>query len=337
MEWLHPTYLWALAAAPIVVALFLWAAWRRRRALKRFANLPLVKQLTEAAGRQRRRSRAVLLTLGVLLLALALAGPRYGTTLREVEREGIDLVIALDVSSSMLAEDIAPNRLERAKNEIKGVLEEIPGSRVGLVVFAGDAFIQCPLTSDHAAVRLFLDVVDPDLLPTPGTDFATAMRKVMDAFETNTSNESARTRAVLFVSDGEHHGGDLDEAVRDARREGIVFFAAGVGEKEGAPIPEFRNGRQIGYKQDRSGNTVQTRLEEATLRSLVDDGAYFRIARTSSSLQQLASSLQHLEASSLGSEQFEEYEERYQWPLALALLLLVTERVLPRRRVRRKD
>lgn len=336
MEWLHPTYLWTLAAAPVVATIFLWAAWKRRQALQRFASRPVVKRLLATVRSRRRGLRATLVTVSILLMALALAGPRFGTSTREVSREGVDLVVALDVSRSMQARDIAPSRLERAKNEIKQMLEELSGSRVSLVVFAGDAFIQCPLTSDYSALRLFLDAADPSMVPTQGTDFGAALSKAMDAFETASSEvrSDPRSRAVLFVSDGENHGGNLQETIENARQAGVTLFAAGVGTEEGGPIPLYRDGRRTGYKRDRSGQIVQTRLEESSLKRLAADGAYFRIARTSSSLQQVIPALRQLQTTSLGTETFEEYTERFQWPLALALLLLLLERLVhywPRR------
>lgn len=333
MEWLHPTYLWTLAAAPAVAALFLWAAWRRRRALERFGDLEIVSRLTSAVSLRRRRWKAAATVLGVLFVALALAGPRFGAELREVKREGVDLVIALDVSASMTAEDVAPNRLDRAKNEIKKLLDELHGDRVGLVIFAGDAFIQCPLTTDYSALRLFLDVADPSLIPTPGTDFGAALRMAVQAFEAPTDAQSeAPTRALLFVSDGENHVADIDAIVSSARSEGITIFAAGVGETSGAPIPVYQNGRRAGYKRDARGEIVHTRLEEAPLRSLTSEGAYFRIARTSSSLQKITGSLGRLERQEFAQSEFESYEERYQWPLAIALLLLFAERLIGDRR-----
>lgn len=335
MEWLHPTYLWAVGAVPVVVALFLWAAWRRRTLLERFGDLSLVSRLTAAVSPRRRRWKAAATAAGIFLIAVALAGPRFGTEVREVRREGIDLVIALDVSNSMTAEDVAPNRLNRAKNEIKKLLDELHGDRVGLVIFAGDAFIQCPLTTDYSALRLFLDVADPSLMPTQGTDFGAALRMAMQAFDAPTENgDQSPTRALLFVSDGENHVADIDDMVRTARNEGIVIFAAGVGETSGAPIPEYQNGRQVGYKRDSGGNIVHTRLEESALQELASDGAYFRIARTSSSLPQITSSLERLEKQEFAQSEFESYEERYQWPLALALLLLVVERFVSDRRKR---
>lgn len=333
MDWLHPTYLWALAAAPLVAALFLWAAWRRRAAIRRFGSEAIVSRLAGAVSARRRRWKAAGVTAGVLLLAVALAGPRFGTQLREVNREGVDLIIALDVSLSMQAEDVAPSRLERSKNEIKKLLDELQGDRVGLVIFAGDAFIQCPLTTDYSAVRLFLDVADPSMIPTPGTDFGAALRMAMQAFDAPTQSTQDRpTRALLFVSDGENHVADATEIVEQARDEGVVMFAAGVGETEGAPIPIYEAGRRVGFKQDADGARVHTRLEEASLQDIASDGAYFRIARTSSSLSRLTGSLERLDRQELGSAEFEEYEEKYQWPLALGLVLLLVERLVSDRR-----
>jgi Ca-activated chloride channel family protein len=332
MDWLHPTYLWTLAAVPLVVALFLWAAWRRREAFRRLGDLSLVTRLASVSTR-RRRWKGGVVALGVLFMAVALAGPRFGSRLREVKREGVDLVIALDVSLSMQAQDVAPNRLVRAKNEIKKMLGELRGDRVGLVIFAGDAFIQCPLTTDYGAVRLFLDVADPSLIPTPGTDFGAALRMALKAFEAPAEDaDEKRTRALLFVSDGENHVAGIDEIAEEARKENVVIFAAGVGETEGTLIPVYRNGRRVDYKKDREGRVVTTKLEEDALQKLAEGGAYFRIARTSSSLSKLSTALERMDKTTFGEEKFEEYEEAYQWPLALALLLLIGETFVSDRR-----
>ena len=333
MAWLHPEYLWTLAAVPTVVALFLWAAWQRKQAFRRFGESSLVRRLTASVSTRRRRWKAAFVVLGVMLLSLTLAGPQLGTKLREVKREGVDMVIALDVSLSMRAEDVAPNRLDRAKNEIKKLLNDLRGDRVGLVIFAGDAFIQCPLTTDYSAVRLFLDVADPALLPTPGTDFSAALKMAVQAFEAPTeAEEDPRSRALLIVSDGENHVADLDAILEEARQQSIIIYASGVGEATGAPIPLYRSGRQIGYKKDLKGEIVQTRLEEDGLKALAADGAYFRIARTSSSLPEIITALERLDKAEFGADQFEEYESKYQWPLFVALLLLFAERLIRERR-----
>ncbi|MDA1028702.1 MAG: VWA domain-containing protein [Bacteroidetes bacterium] len=331
MAWLNPIYFWTLVFVPVAIGLFFLAAWRRTILANRFGDKELVARLTASISKRRRRWKAAFRVSGLLMLALALIGPRFGTQLREVKREGIDLVIALDVSASMMAEDIAPNRLSRAKNEIKNLVGELKGDRISLVTFAGDAFIQCPLTTDYGALRLFLDVADPSLIPTPGTDFGAALKMAIQAFEAPSGdpNTEERTKAVLFVSDGENHVADLEAIVEEARQANIVLYSAGVGELEGAPIPEYRNGRIEDYKKDRAGAVVTTKLEESVLQDLARNGSYFRIAKTSSSLPRITSALSQLDKTSYGAEEFEEYEERYQWPLLLGLILLFVEWSIP--------
>ncbi|MBO6575274.1 MAG: VWA domain-containing protein [Rhodothermales bacterium] len=339
MNWLNPIWLWSLAAVPVAVGLMLFAAMRRRAATRQFGDQSLVARLTRSVSVRRRRWKGACITAAVGLLALSLAGPRFGTKLREVEREGIDLVIALDVSLSMMAEDVAPNRLERARNEIKKLLESLRGDRVGLVLFAGDAFIQTPLTTDYGAVRLFLDVADPSLIPTPGTDFGEALKIALRAFQAPHAGgpDEPRTRALLFVSDGENHVADIEQILGEARAENVVIFAAGVGETDGVPIPLYRGSRRVDFKKDGAGRVVTTRLEEAALQDLAADGTYFRIARTSSSLSSLTTALERLDRTTFGAEEFEEYEEQYQWPLALALLLLMVELAVSDRVRTRED
>lgn len=341
MDWLHPSNLWALLGVPCVALLFFWAAWQRKRAFSLFGDSSLMNRLAAVVSTRRRRWKAAIIVLGVLLLAVALAGPRFGTKLREVKREGIDLIVALDVSLSMSAEDVAPNRLDRAKNEIKKLLNDLKGDRVGLVIFAGDAFVQCPLTTDYSAVRLFLDVANSSMIPTPGTDFSMALTFARKAFEGSSENETNadedRTRALLIVSDGENHVADVDQLIAEAREDGIVIFTAGVGETDGVPIPIYRNGRRIDYKKDGNGRVVSTRLEEASLQELASEGSYYRIARTSSSLPKILEALDRLEKTEFGAEEFEEYEEKYQWPLILGLLLLFGERLFSDRRKRTSD
>jgi len=333
MEWLNPQYTWTLALIPVVVGLFVLAALRRRQLAERFGEQATIRRLAASISPQRRRWKAALKTVGIALIILALIGPRFGTRLKEVTREGIDLVIALDVSTSMMAEDVAPNRLDRARNEIKNLIGDMDGDRIALVTFAGDAFIQCPLTTDFGALRLFLDVADPSLIPTPGTDFGAALQMALQAFKapTGTPDNEARTRAILFVSDGENHIADLESILQDARDEGVVVYASGVGETDGAPIPVYRNGRRVDWKKDRTGAVVTTRLEEAVLQDLAQDGSYYRIARTSSSLPRITSALDQLDQTTFGQEEFEEYEERFQWPLLLGLLLLLLEWMIPER------
>lgn len=341
MDWLHPTSGWALVFVVGIAGLFGWAAWKRRQARDAFGHRGLVAQLATSARPRRRLTQAVLVVAGAALIVVSLAGPRFGTTVREVEREGIDLMIALDVSASMRAEDVAPNRLERAKSEIKKLIGELSGDRVGLILFAGDAFIQCPLTTDYDAVRLFLDVAESSLIPTPGTDFEIAFETALNALGPTPAppdegptrrGSEPRTQALLYVSDGENHRGSVDYITRTARERGIALFSAGVGEQGGAHIPIYENGQRTGFVRDRSGQIVNTRLEEDVLTQLAQNGAYFRIARTSSALTDMTASINRLEKTAFGAEEFEEYEERFQWPLALALLVLTAAALISARR-----
>lgn len=335
MSWLHPTYLWFLSGGLVVAGLLGWAVWQRRRTAEQFGSSSLMQALAQSVRPGRRFLRGGLLVMTAVLLGAALAGPRLGTRVEEVERKGIDLVVALDVSHSMLAEDVAPNRLERAKNEIKSLVNELSGDRVGLVLFAGDGFVQCPLTTDYDAVRLFLDVAEPALIPTPGTNFHAAFQAAGNAFarsRPDSTNRPPRSRALLIVSDGENHTGDVGSLQDRAADEGWTLFTAGVGERDGAPVPEIQDGQRMGVKRDANGNIVRSRLDESALTTLAESGAYFRIARTSSALSDLTSALNRLEKSSFGVEQFEDYEEYFQWPLGLALLLLMIELALGERR-----
>jgi Ca-activated chloride channel family protein len=221
---------------------------------------------------------------------------------------------------------VLPNRLTRAKQEIERLIDRLEGDRVGLILFAGDAFIQCPLTLDYSAIRLFLDIASPSQIPTPGTDFGAALRRAAQVLSgvQRDPGESDRTRALLIVSDGENHA-EVETALAIAKEANLVIFAAGVGEDRGAPIPEFRAGRRVGFKKDQAGNTVVTKLEEETLKRLANDGGYFRVTRTSSSMLEMIDALKRLDRQAFDSEIFEEYDEKFQWPLAVGLLFLVVE------------
>ena len=331
LHWLHPEWLWALAAVPGTALLLRWAAHRRRRDLERLGDPVLIAQLAAPAP-GRARLRATLLLTAVALLALALAGPRLGLQPRQAERRGLDLLIALDVSNSMLAEDVAPSRLARARYELYRLLEHLEGDRVGLILFAGDAFLQCPFTTDYGAVRLFLDVADPSLIPTPGTDYVRMIQVALQAFEAPQPDEVPRSRVLLVVSDGENHAEGFEQALRQLQEAGIERLAVGVGETAGAPIPVYRDGRRVGVRRDAEGRVVHTRLEPATLQALAGPDGYFHLGRTGEVVPALLKRLDGFARTPIATETFETFAERYQWPLALALLLLVLEALLPERR-----
>lgn len=332
MAWLNPTYLFALFAVPVSILLFLWASYRRRASYSKIGERTLIDRLTQGVSLRKRRWKSAFVVLALALMGLSLGGPRFGTKVKEVKREGVDLVIALDVSLSMQAEDIAPNRLDRSKQEIKKLLQQLGGDRVALVLFSGDAFIQCPLTTDYGAVRLFLDASNPSQIPTPGTSFEAAIDMAVQAFATKSDETEQRTKALLIISDGENHIGGIDELIQKATDNDFIVYTAGVGETEGVPIPVSTSGRTTVYKKDRQNKVVLTKLEEDGLKALAENGAYFRVNRTSSSLNKIKAALDRLDRTEFGSEEFEEYDEKFQWPLALALLLLGAETLLTDRK-----
>jgi len=336
MDWLHPMYVWA-GVAVFGGVYALWRAARRREAARdQFGDAALVQQLAGTVRPWRHTVKAGLAITGLSVLVVALMGPRFGTEVRTVERRGVDLVVALDVSASMRAQDVAPSRLERAKEEVRGLADELSGSRVGLVLFAGDGFLQAPLTTDYDALRLFLEVAMPTQIPAPGTNIQAAFDAAMDAFDTSRPpSDSARppderrAQALLLISDGENHVGDLETVKRQARENNVTLFTAGVGTRQGAQIPIYEDGRQVGIKRTAEGQAVRTRFDETTLKTLAEDGAYFRIGATSSALTDVPTALRQLETTPMSEEQFETYTEMYQWPLAIALLLLTVEVCFP--------
>ncbi len=335
MSFRSPLVLALLAVlVPTALAAFVYAARRRREALALFLGpradreaaglLPIVRQ---------RRVRAGLIVGALLCLGVALAGPRLGTALREARQESLDLLIALDVSDSMRVDDVAPSRLQRAKLEIERIIEERRGDRVGLVVFAGEAFLQCPLTTDRSALRLFLGAAEPDQIAIQGTDFARALAVADQAFNASAEGgEAERPRAFLVVSDGEDHEGGLDSAADALRDDGVTILALGVGTDEGGEVPNVRRGTVTGVRRDRSGQPVISQFEPGALRDLAGRSGLYRIARSGAVAPQINDALDGLDRAVLAQSEFAASAERFQWPLALALLLLVAERLVALRR-----
>ena len=325
----------AAVLVPGALALVAFAARRRAQALRLFLGRNHRQSGTAALARQR-TVRAWLLAGALAAAAVALAGPRIGTALRQGEQESLDLLIALDVSDSMRASDVAPSRLERAKLEIERVVDARRGDRVGLIVFAGEAFLQCPLTTDRGALRLFLDAADPEQVSIQGTDFARALEVADRAFDAAAQGQDARPRALLVVSDGEDHEGGLEADADALREDGVEILALGVGTNQGAPVPEVYRGREVGDRTDRTGTPIVTRFEPGALQDLAGRDGLTRIARRPAA-PVINDALDRLDRAVVAQEEFAAQAERYQWPLGLALLLLLAERVVALRRPRTTD
>ena len=317
----HPEMLWGLLLVPVVWQMFRFARARRRALLSRFIHESHWPSLAGSVWLRARAWRRRLLYVALFFAVLALAGPRVGTELLDVERVGADLVIALDISGSMLAEDFRPTRLDEAKRAIQSLLVGLKGDRVGLVAFSGAAAIMCPLTSDYNAVRLFLDMAVPGYIPQPGTNVGDALLLSGRLLDT----EGDRDRAVILITDGEDHAGEVDEQVTDLSGRGIKVYAVGIGSPEGTLIPEYdQSGSVRGYRKDRSGQLVQSRLDAALLQKVADGtgGRLFVVNPSGASAEQVLVEIGALQKGAYAERSLFRHKNRYQWPLGLAALAL---------------
>jgi Ca-activated chloride channel homolog len=317
---------------PLIAGFFIWAYQRRKAALRRFAALPLIGKLTPSAGLSRQVVKWTLFCLFFLFMVLAVVRPRYGVKMEMVERKGIDIIVALDISESMLAEDITPNRLERAKHEIGKLIDMLRGDRIGLVVFAGESFVQCPLTLDYGAAKMFLNAVSTGWVERQGTALAEAITRSADAFRSQTRKH----KVLILISDGEDQEGDAEAAAKKAADEGIIIHTIGIGSESGVPIPLRRSSGNIVYKKDRNDNLVLTRLNPVILEKIAikGNGSYYH-AGGDLDLARIIGEIASMEKKEFGASAITTHEERYQIPLLIALLLLLAEFFIPER-VRRK-
>jgi Ca-activated chloride channel family protein len=326
--WRDPLYLWICLPAVAVLGGFLLLRLRRRAAvLRAFADAPLVPRLAPDADERRSLRRMLVRVAALALLAVGLAGPKWGFHWQEVHREGIDLIVAVDTSRSMLATDVKPNRLERAKFAIMDLLPLLQGDRIGLVAFAGTAFLECPLTLDYAAFDQSLRAVEVGIIPRGGTAIARAIDTSLEAFDAR----QGKYEAIILITDGENTEGDVKEAAKRAVDLGVKVFTVGIGTAEG----ELLSLGKDGFVKDRSGQVVKSRLNEDTLKdiALTTGGAYVQGLGPSLGLDQVfRDHIATMERREVASTLERRYEERFQLPLALALLLLIAEVLIPQRR-----
>jgi len=332
MQWREITALAALLLVPLAIAFFVWAFRRRERDLGRFVEAALLPTVAPDLDPRRRRARATLSVLAVALLGVALAGPMWGFRWQEVRSEGVDLVIALDTSKSMLATDVAPNRLARAKLAIQDLLTELGGDRVALIPFAGTSFVQCPLTLDRDAFRESLDSIEVGIIPRGGTNLPAAIESALEAFEGRQGNH----QAIVLITDGESHEGDIDDAVKLASERGVKIFTVGIGTAGGELIPA----EEGGYLKDRKGQVVKSRLDEETLQKIAigTGGVYLHAAGVDLGLGALyRDHIATMDKRELESTMERRYEHRYQIPLLAAFLLLAGEMLVGERASRRRS
>ena len=328
-------WLWALALVPLLAVLYWYAGGRSRALLDRFGEHDLVRRLRSSVNTTAVRWKMALVLGAVALLGFALARPQFGTRVETLRRQGQDVMVALDVSNSMYAEDLAPNRLERAKIEIGRIIQRLDGDRIGLVAFAGDAFVQSPLTADYGAAMMFLSAMDPTLMSTQGTDLAKAIEVAVEALE----ETPAENRIVVIVTDGEDHEGGLAEAIAAAAGAEVTIHTVGVGSVEGVPLPDAEGMEPRGrFRRDEQGNVITTRLNETALQdiALQTGGEYHRIGLGTGGLARLVERIED-GGREVASREVTQFEEQFQIFLGAALLMLVAEFIVPgRRRSRRR-
>ncbi|MCP4723481.1 MAG: VWA domain-containing protein [bacterium] len=308
-----------------LLALFYWYVFRKKnQAIQRFGSPELMEKLMSGTRRRRQHMKSVLMVICAGLLLFSLTRPQVGTRLEEVKREGQDIIVAIDVSKSMLAEDIRPSRLEKAKREISRIIDKLQGDRIGIIPFAGEAFVQCPLTLDYGAAKLLLSVINVDLIPVPGTNVSAAIKKAIETFE----QKERKHKILILITDGEDHEGKAEEFAEAAAIEGIVIYTVGIGTPEGVPIPDYdESGNRIGYKKDRDGQTVVSKLDSYTLEkiALTTSGKYYNATPEESELDLIYEAISSGEKKELGSMNFTQFEDRFQAVLILFLVVALSE------------
>ena len=318
--------LYLLFVIPVLVAIF-WLSrrsWRHR--MEKFGDLPLMKRLLTGYSAERPLWKFILEMLALAFLIFALANPQFGSRLKEVKKQGVEVMIALDVSNSMTARDIKPDRLSKAKRSIELFMNKLDGDLVGMVVFAGESYIQIPMTDDYASAKMYLNSIDTDLVPVQGTNLADAIKMSANAF----SQDTESSKIIILISDGEDHEENAVQAATDAHAEGIVIYSVGMGTREGAPIPAIGGG----FHKDKDGNVVISRLNETVLARIAEaaEGKYVLAGKSGSGLDLILDEMSKFDQTERKVETFSEFDDQYQYPLALALILLIVELLIPYRK-----
>lgn len=321
----HIEYLWLLLLVPVLAVVMEWSLGERKRRAAKFATHAAFRRLAPESSTKKLRAKFWILMLALVALTFAIARPQMGSKLREVEREGVEIMVAVDVSNSMLASDFAPNRLERTKYAVNRVIEGLSEDRIGVIVFAGDAYVQLPITSDYLTAQNFVNQISPSQVTRQGTAIGAAIELATRSF----SSQSESSRVLILVTDGENHEDDALIAAERAAEQGVKIYTIGIGTPEGAPIA-------IGddFIRDKEGEIVVSKLDEEGLQKIAvtTGGAYVRATTASVGLEEIVALINRTEKAKFATEIFDEYNELYHIPLAIAMALLLLECVvLPRR------
>ena len=313
-------WFWVLLVIPIIILLFAILQFWKHKTQQRFASATLLKRLSPNQSLFKAILKIIVLSLAIACFAIALVNPKIGTKLETVKRQGVDVVFALDVSKSMLAEDVAPNRLEKSKQLVTQIINNLASDRVGIIAYAGKAFPQLPITTDYASAKMFLNSMNTEMLSSQGT----AISEAIELAKTYYDDEEQTNRVLIIISDGEDHNTVASSVAEEASDEGIRIFTIGVGSTKGDRIPIKRNGVLINYKKDNQGETVITRLNEDTLKDIAEEanGAYINGSNTSDVVKEIKSILNTMDKTEFEAKEFSDYKDQFQWFLGFGIFLL---------------
>jgi len=313
-------WFWALCAVPVIIIIYLMLQLWKRHTQKKFADKALLKRLSPNRSVFKSVLKLVIICLAFASLAIALVNPKVGTKLETVKREGVDIVFAVDVSKSMLAEDIAPNRIEKAKQLVTQIINNLASDRVGIIAYAGKAFPQLPITTDYASAKMFLQNMNTDMMSSQGT----AINEAINLAKTYYDDAEQTNRVLIIISDGEDHSEVAAKVAEEAAEEGIRIFTVGVGDVKGGPIPIKRNGIVMNYKKDSNGETVITRLNEETLKNIANEanGVYINGRHTNTVVEEIRDILNGMDKTEFEAKQIADFKSQFQWFIGLAILLL---------------
>jgi Ca-activated chloride channel family protein len=319
----HTIYFYAFSALPVMLILVLWYFISRKQKLKKLGDANLISQLLPYSSKRKRIIKFILFMLGFSSLIIALCNLQTGSKLTEVKREGADIIVCIDVSNSMLAQDLSPDRLTRAKYALEKMIDGLEGDRLGLVIFAGEAYVQLPITTDYSAAKLFLSSIGPGMVPVQGTNVSDAIKKASESF----SNDDGKNRAIILITDGENHDSEAIQAAEEAGKNGIMINTIGIGSENGVPIPLIENGVVKGYRKDKQGQTVITKLNTNLLKTIASkaNGVFVQASQADIGLGAVLDKIGELDKVQLENKMYTDYEDQFQWFLGLSLVLFFIE------------
>lgn len=323
-------YLYAFGLIPVFIIVYWIVARWRKKALAAYGDISIIQRLFPDVSNSKRIWKFILFLFAFAMMIIGIVNPQVGTKLEEVKRKGADLMICLDVSNSMKAEDLQPNRLEKAKQAISKLLDKLEGDRIGIIVFGGEAYVQLPITTDYSAAKLFLESINTDMIPTQGTAIGAAIDLSIESF----GKDEGKNKAIVIITDGENHEDDAVKEAERAAEKGIAVHTIGMGSVEGAPIPIYKGSVREGFRKDKEGNTIVTKLDEKNLLDIASagNGITVRASNSDAGLNNVLDAINKLEKKQFESKMYSDYEDRFQGFIAAAFLLLLIETFLTERK-----